>query len=122
MVDDGSSFAAGLAGVKVAFDTIRVAFGILKDTRELLPQDKAKAVGTAIAQSEEQFAIAKAEIAKALGYQLCKCKFPPTPMVTVGMGISNRQQGPVYECPECGINSAHPYSFTRTADVRKQSP
>jgi hypothetical protein len=29
-------------------------------------------------------AIAEAEIAKALGYELCKCDFPPTPMRTVG--------------------------------------
>ncbi|TGS70390.1 hypothetical protein EN844_06520 [Mesorhizobium sp. M3A.F.Ca.ET.201.01.1.1] len=119
MVDDGSAFTAGLTGVKLAFETIRVAFGILKDTKEALPADKAKAVAAALEKSEEQFAIARAEIAKALGYELCKCKFPPVPMVTVGMLTRGGKPGPVYECSECGFNTGFPYLFTRTADIKK---
>lgn len=38
--------------------------------------------------------MAKAQAAKALGYALCKCKFPPEPML--------KQSDGRYKCPACG--------------------
>jgi hypothetical protein len=122
MVDDVNAYTAGLTGVKLAFDTIRVAFGILKDTKEAMPPgQQALAVASAIEKSEQQFALAQAEIAKALGYQLCKCKFRPLPMQTVGYNTRGDKPGPVYECSACGFNTAYPYTFTRTADAVQNS-
>ena len=59
-------------------------------------------------------AIAQAEVAKALGYQLCKCDFPPPLMLTVGThSLRGGKAGAVYECPKCKFNTASPFSFTR---------
>jgi hypothetical protein len=43
-----------------------------------------KAITAALDQAEAAAKFAEAQIAKALGYDLCKCQFPPTPMLTVG--------------------------------------
>jgi hypothetical protein len=54
--------------------------------------------------------IAEAEMAKALGYELRKCEFPPTPMLTIGYVTANQTPAtalgkPVFECPRCGSNN-----------------
>jgi hypothetical protein len=82
---DPVTIIGGLSAVKTTFDALRTAIGLVKDTKELLPKNDTTAVITAAlvtAQSSSQ--IAEAEVAKALGYELCKCQFPPTPMLTVG--------------------------------------
>jgi hypothetical protein len=57
----------------------------VKDTKDLLPKDeKAAAIMAALATAESSARMAEAEVAKALGYELCRCQFPPTPMLTVG--------------------------------------
>ncbi|MER8521188.1 hypothetical protein NKI48_13715 [Mesorhizobium sp. M0644] len=111
MVDDPSSYTAGLQAAKLAFDTVRGAFGMMKDVKDAMPKgDNSSAVTLAIEKSERQFAIAEAELAKGLGYQLCKCEFPPTIMLTVGYGMGGKTtpvgDGPVHECPKCGITTA----------------
>src|ERR1700737_18245 len=58
------------------------------------------------------------EIAKALGYELCKCEFPPTPMLTVGELNGRPKTGPVYECPKCGFNTAGAFMYNRIAPER----
>jgi hypothetical protein len=99
--------------------------GLLKDAKDLLPDgDKQAAISQALVTAETSAKIAEAEIAKALGFELCKCNFPPTPMLTVG--YHTRAQGhrpgdPVFECPECGINSAGPWMYERIAPEREGS-
>ncbi len=60
--------------------------------------------------------IAEAEIPNALGFELCKCQFPPIPMLTVGHidNFDADMHGPVYECPKCGYNSARIWAYRRT--------
>ena len=51
-------------------------------TRSSVYEEK-KVIETALTTASSNTAIAEAQIAQALGYQLCHCQFPPTPMLTV---------------------------------------
>jgi hypothetical protein len=120
-IDDPASWVAGATALKTAFDSFRSAIGLVKDVQSLggaTEQQKAT-IDSALATAISTAAIAQAEIAKALGYELCKCDFPPTPMRTVGYfsrRLANHSEGdPVYECPKCGYSNAGPYGYHRIA-------
>jgi hypothetical protein len=122
---DPVTIASAIPAVKTAFDTLRAAIGLVKDTKDLLPKDeKAVAITAALATAESSAKVAEAEVAKALGYELCKCTFPPTIMLTVGEhnGRNELGVGPVYECPRCGYNTAGPYLYKRIAPGRSNPP
>jgi hypothetical protein len=124
---DPVTIVSGIAAAKTAFDALRSAIGLIKDTKDLLPKNETTAAITAaLATAESSSRIAEAEIAKAFGYELCKCQFPPTPMLTVGyhtrLNGGYRPGSPVFECPKCGITSAGPFIFERTAPERQSPP
>jgi hypothetical protein len=124
---DPMTIATAIGALKPTFDALRSAMGLLKDAKDLLPAgDKREtAISQALVTAESSAKIAEAEVARALGYELCKCEFPPITMLTVGH-VSNAHaaerglQGPVYECPKCGYNSALAFSYTRIAPPRKK--
>lgn len=120
---DPVTIISGISAIKTTFDTLRGAIGLLKDAKELLPKEKADAVNAALVTAESSSLIAQAEVAKALGYELCKCTYPPTIMLTVGQHNGRGQGvGPVSECPRCGFNTAGPFTYERTAPERKNPP
>jgi hypothetical protein len=124
---DPVAIVSGIAAVKTTLDAFRAAIGLLRETKDLLPNDEKTApINAALAAAESSSRIAEAEIAKALGYELCKCEFPPTPMLTVGYHTrptpGYRSGSPVFECPKCGITSAGPYMYERTAPERENPP
>lgn len=108
-----------LEPIKLAFDTLKVGLGMIKDVKDALPsEEQRKAVAVAVQQSELQFQIAEAQMAQALGYELCKCEFPPTIMLAVGYMARGDETGKtIHECPRCNRNTAAPYMFTRTRAV-----
>jgi len=118
---DPATVAQGVGAVKGAFDLFRTAIGMLKDIRSLgcgTPEQN-KAVDQALDHAARSATIAEAEISKALGYELCKCEFPPTIMLTVGYHSGRAgKSGPVFECPKCRLNTASPFTFTRSAPTR----
>jgi hypothetical protein len=120
-IDDPNSWAQGASALKTVFDSFRSAIGVLKDVRSLGggSEQQQKTIDAALATASSTALIAEAQIAKALGYELCKCEFPPTPMRTVGFARSNAGKlstgDPIYECPKCGFNTAGPFGFTRIA-------
>jgi hypothetical protein len=117
---DPITIAGAVAALKPTFDAIRSALGMLKDAKDLLPADDQRqaAISQALVTAESSSRSAEAEIAKALGYELCKCDFPPTIMLTVGEHNGRPKIGSVYECPKCGFNTAGPISYTRLAPER----
>lgn len=120
MMDEATALVKGLGAAKLGFDTIRAMLGMVKDANDLLPPEKQAAINEAIEQSSRQFGLAEAEIATALGYELCRCEFPPTIMLTVGHKTARgpeRVTGQVYECPKCGHNTSKPFGFDRTRTV-----
>jgi hypothetical protein len=117
---DPLTVAAGLSALKPAFDTMRSVIGLIRDTKDLLPNDqKTEAITAALATAESSSKIAEAEVANALGYELCRAHFPPVIMLAIGYHTANesafsRTGKTVFECPECKANSAGPFSFGRT--------
>ncbi len=118
-VEDPTAWAQGANAFKAIFDSLRAAVGLLRDVRASGGDNIAqqRLVDDALDKAERATKVAEAEIAKALGFELCKCQFPPTPMRTVGH-IENfhiNRSGPIYECPKCGYNTAGPWAYNRIA-------
>lgn len=135
---DLAEIAAGLGIAKTGFDAIKTALGLVKDVQGALPAgEKKEAAARALEKAETQIRLGAAQIAKALGYPLCRCRFPPTPMLAVGYrphadrneynllltlvakGQASSPHGfSVHECPTCGANDAGSFDYTRTAPPR----
>lgn len=117
-------WARGSDALKAAFEGVRSAIAMVREIRSLggITDQEQRAIDNALTLATSNTAIAEAEIAKALGYELCKCDFPPVPMKTVGyftMPTTKRNIGdPVYECAKCGFNTAGPFGYERIAPVR----
>jgi len=116
---DPATVVAGISALKSTFDALRAAIGLVKDTKDLLPKDeKTAAITAALATADSSSRVAEAEVAKALGYELCRAHFPPIAMLSVGYHVANAdefsQMGKiVFECPQCKANTAGPYKFRR---------
>ena len=88
----------GAVALKTFIDTARGLLGLYKDAQATLPADKQEAVSRALEEADKQFRIAEAQLAQGLGYPLCRCRFPPTPMLLVGYWSADHD---VHECPVC---------------------
>jgi Zn finger protein HypA/HybF involved in hydrogenase expression len=125
-LDDPATWIKGATALKTAFDSVRSAISMVRDVRALgggSPQQQ-KAIDTALSVASSNTVIAEAELAKAFGYELCKCDFPPTPMLTVGYfnwnhGANKKEGDPVYECPKCGYNTAGPFNYQSITEKKK---
>lgn len=107
--------------IKTSLEAVKGAIGLVRDISPSgATPEQTKAVVAALAEAEKATQIAEAQIAKALGYQLCQCAFPPTAMLTVGQHTRNVQVmgKPVHECPKCGLNTAYPFAYQRIAPPR----
>jgi hypothetical protein len=120
--DDPTAWLKTATAIKTMFDGVRSAIGMVRDVNLITAgsTEQKQVVETALATASSSAAIAELEIATALGYQLCRCDFPPTVMLAVGyferdtfMGGGHGEGDPVYECPKCGYNTANPYTFKR---------
>lgn len=104
-----AAFKSGIDGVRAAIELVRT----FRASGRSSPEDEAK-LTEALDFAEQSLELSTAQLAKALGYTLCQCAFPPTPMLTVGY-MSRREAGkPVHECPKCHRNTAGPMTFERT--------
>lgn len=124
-LDDPNAWAQGTAAFKAIFDGLRSAIGMVRDLRASGDGSAAqqRLVDNALAKAEQATKIAEAEVAMALGYELCKCEFPPIPMRTVGRidPPSSSISRPVYQRPKCGYNDSEPYRYVRIAPPWKGS-
>jgi hypothetical protein len=134
---DISQVGAGLAAVKTAFDALKSAVDLARRVKDALPSGSEKdRAAAALEDAERKMAEAEASVAEALGYTLCRCQFPPTPMLMVGhipnMHLSGIDRGkvlsqparagggmtgsiPVHQCPKCKTTDAPSYqNFQRT--------
>jgi hypothetical protein len=139
---DLAAIATGVGILKSGFDALRTALGLVKDVQEALPSgEKKETVGRALEEADKQLRLGEAQIAQAFGYPLCRCAFPPTPMLAVGYRLpmaeldnaallalvqrghaSSPSAFPVHECPKCGANDAGPYVYDRTAPPHGKPP
>lgn len=118
---DPETIVRGAGAPKSAFDAMRDLLGLYKDAKDVLPEGKKEAAALAISNSEKQIAIAEAQIAQALGYQLCRCEFPPVIMLAVGTIEDHvaRTNKAVFECPSCGTDTAYPFGFHRKKTITR---
>ena len=119
---DPATVVTAISAMKTTFDALRSAIGLVKETKDLLPDDAKSAVITsALETAESSSKLAEAEIAKALGFELCRAHFPPVIMLAAGYHHANADKFSatgkvVFECPDCKANTAGPYSFQRTGN------
>lgn len=87
--------------LKDSFSTLREAIGLAKDAKSLLPGPQQNAVMASLEQAGKAAVLAEAEIAKALGYKLHKCTFPPQIMLAVATAYGEESQ-----CPLCRFTTS----------------
>ncbi|MGD0267143.1 MAG: hypothetical protein ABSD47_19670 [Candidatus Methylomirabilota bacterium] len=93
-MDVGSAFEA----LKNALGLLTSAVSLAREAKELLPDDdKKKSMEEKLDAAEKATKTAEARIAQSLGYQLCKCTFPPQIMLSAG----NRENYEEFRCPAC---------------------
>jgi len=82
---DPAAWSQTSNAINTALDTFRSAVDLVRSLRSktATPQE-ADAIESALSEAEKAAKIAEAQVAKALGYEFCRCAFPPTAMLTVG--------------------------------------
>ena len=110
-----------LVRLKKVLTSFAQQLGLPKDIQEQSDnsEDEKRAIGHVLEEAEKTAKVAEAQLAKALGYTLCKCEYPPNPMLKVGHRTKWGEQSDfldVHECPMCKTNDAGPYGFTRTVE------
>ncbi len=83
--------------LSAGFKTLKEVVTAIKAIKELLPENKKNEVSMGIDGVEANLKIAEAQIAQALGYQLCQCEFPPVIM----LNVENSGRNKIFQCPKC---------------------
>lgn len=97
---NGAQFVEAL---NTGIQYLRNALGLLKDSKELMTDPtRREAVESALEKAENQTRIAEAQIAKTLGYMLCRCDFPPVICLQTGFVKHRAQLMMQTKCPKCG--------------------
>ncbi|KAA0226938.1 hypothetical protein EDS67_18665 [candidate division KSB1 bacterium] len=87
-----------ITGLTAAIELGSKAISIFKKAKDLLPDSPDKeAVDKGFAEAEQAFRLAEAKAAKELGYQLCRCTWPPQIMLSIG----HEEYGEKFQCPKC---------------------
>lgn len=101
-----------LMGIKHGFDTARAALGAFRDLKDLMAEGPSRdAAVEKLHQAESEIALAEADIARALGYPLCKVHWPP--VIMLSQGCHPRHVEEVFECPACGGQQPPAEEFAR---------
>jgi hypothetical protein len=99
-----------LQSISASIALFRSLLGSVKDVKDILPKGAQKEqFESALANAERQTALVESQLALLLGYKLCKCEFPPHPMLRSGT-IDGREN---FRCPKCGSDSVPRFSPTR---------
>jgi len=95
--------------IKVGLSLFSEAVGLAKKTKDLLPESKDKDVISQSLESADKAAkLAEVQVAQALGYQLCKCTFPPQVMLSKGYKVQNYHHEEEFVCASCGKSNIKP--------------
>ena len=95
--------------IKIGLSLFSEAVKLAKTTKDLLPESKDKDVISQSLESADKAArLAEVQVAQALGYQLCKCTFPPQIMLSKGYKQQNYNHEEEYICSNCGKSNIKP--------------
>jgi hypothetical protein len=101
--------------VKYGFDALRSALETLKSFKESLGYSKdSDELNAKLSAADKQIKFAEAQLAQALGYELCRAHFPPVPMLL--NRVDEKRIVRVYRCPECGRDEPPPEYFAAEAN------
>jgi hypothetical protein len=73
------------------------AVSTVKAVVDILPKQDKEEVSKKLLEVEQQIKAAEAQIASGLGYELCKCTWPPQIMLYAG----EAEYGEKVRCPAC---------------------
>lgn len=93
-----------LSGLESGIRSFKGALDIARTLRDLLPAgEQREDAERKIDEATAALAASEAQMAKALGYKLCQCTFPPQIMLW-------KQAAGVFQCPndECGHTVSPP--------------
>ena len=118
---DGGEIKDVFEALKIGFQLFKDAIGLAKSAKDKLPNDGQKtSVEEDLEQAEKIGQLAEAQIAKALGYRLCQCTFPPQIMLRIGYDEHQREQ---FRCHRCNIIVPPPYREIKVEtdfDIRRR--
>ena len=96
MVDPTSAISA----IGTTINLFRNALRLAKEVKDALPDDPKKiAIEKSLVQAEKASKIAEAQIAEALGYNICQCEWPPNIMLQIPDSPGEQTRT---KCPKCG--------------------
>ena len=84
----------GLSSIKNGVDIVKTVRDITKDN------GTKKKLTASIETAEKSLTLGEAQIAKALGYHLCQCTFPPQIMLSKGHHPQSGME--IFSCSRCG--------------------
>jgi hypothetical protein len=105
-VDDINS---AMESVKMGVSLLGESIGLIKKTKDLLPESAEKdVISKSLVEADKAAKLAESQIAMALGYKLCKCTFPPQVMLSKGYKELKHHHEEEYVCSNCGKSSISP--------------
>jgi hypothetical protein len=105
MTDVGSA----MENVKVGLSLFSEAIGLAKKVKDVLPESQDKeAISKGLDEADKAAKLAEAQVAHALGYELCKCTFPPQIMLSQGYKELSHNHEEEFICPKCQKSSIKP--------------
>jgi len=97
MSDDASVITYLSDYIRASKDLIE----IFKGLKNLLPKgERAEEAQERIDQAEKALRASEAQLAKAFGYNLCQCTFPP--QIMLSQGRHPRLGDEIFKCDKCG--------------------
>ena len=69
----------------------------VKSIIDMLPKDQKEEASRVLADAEKKLQLHEALAAQGLGYELCRCTWPPQIMVQAG----EVEYGEIFRCPTC---------------------
>lgn len=70
-------------------------------------------------QAEKALRASEAQLAQALGYQLCQCTFPPQIMLSTGRHPVHGNE--IYKCERCGKQEPSEHKFAQMDRLKEQN-
>jgi hypothetical protein len=100
-----------MESVKMGVSLLGESIGLIKKTKDLLPESKEKdAISKSLVEADKAAKLAESQIALALGYKLCQCTFPPQVMLSKGYKKFEHHHEEEFVCRNCDKSSIEPPS------------
>jgi len=98
-----------LNGISRAIALVNEVITLLSNTSSLSQSAENKnAIDESLLHAKKASDLAEIQIAEALGYELCKCTFPPQIMLSQGYTEVRDDYSEEYICPRCKKSSIAP--------------